>query len=146
MLQRVFFQDNLYQLARSIDTVREGMALDLAREFFFDKTVDDIFFFDSSVQKIFEQIRENRQLNNYNTLLQSLYSCQNRYIALLDTILEGQCAMNDQFKSLQDKLSDIKRRHLVSNRQLAVEIQKNDRTTDNRDIVSHNELSELLNF
>jgi len=146
MLQRVFFQDNLYQLARSIDTVKEGLSLDLAQEIFFNKTVDDIFFFDSSIQNLLEQIQENRHINNYSTLLQSLYSCQNHYLSLLDLILEGHGAMNDLFTVFRDKLSDIKRRHLVSNKNLALEIQKHDKTTDNRDIVSHRELSELLNF
>lgn len=51
MLKNIVFQDNLYQLCRSIDVVYEGLLLDLCPDYFFDKTVDDMLFFDASIQE-----------------------------------------------------------------------------------------------
>ena len=45
MLQNIVFQDNIFQLVRTIDTLREGLLLDLSPDYFFEKTVDDMLFF-----------------------------------------------------------------------------------------------------
>ncbi len=146
MLQRIFFQDNIYQLARSIDTVTEGLTLDLARDYFFDKTVDDLLFFDASIQKLNRQIQEGKQLSNFNSLMQSLYSCQKRYLQLVDKVVDENSSMAQDFLPLHEKLKDIRRNHLALNREIGLAIQKTDKNNDSRDIVSQNELSELLNF
>jgi hypothetical protein len=146
MLQKIVFQDNIFQLSRSIDTVNEGLLLDLSYDFFFDKTVDDILFFDSAIQKIFRQIQANDQISGYLLVLKSLFSCQKRYIHLVETILNGKTAMTEEFVPLLSKLKGIQTAHFAANSELAEKIRLNDRNTDFHDIVSHNELSELLRF
>lgn len=146
MLQNIVFQDNLYHLSRSIDTAYEGLLLELAPEFFLDKTIDDILFFDVAIQKLYRQIQSAPHLSGYVEILHALYSCQERYIKLLDSLLQGKASMKDKFTQLLPKLQGIRNAHSGVRGELSNAIQKSDKTNDSRDIVSRNELSELLNF
>src|SRR5690554_699426 len=106
MLKNIVFQDNLYQLCRSIDVVYEGLLLDLCPDYFFDKTVDDMLFFDASIQKMYRQIQDNSQVSEYVTILHSLFSCQERFLRLLDTILKGESSMSEHFTGFLAKLQN----------------------------------------
>jgi hypothetical protein len=146
MLQKIVFQDNIYHLCRSIDLVSEGLLLDLSADYYLDKTIDDILFFDASIQKLFAQIRENRQMSGYTDTIHSLHSCQTRYLALLDRMLSGKTAMQDECLPLMSKIQSIRNAHHSIREELEGTIRKSDKNADFRDIVSSNELSELLNF
>ena len=146
MLQKIVFQDNIYQLSRSIDIVYEGLMLDLSDEYFFDKTVDDLLFFDAAIHKLLKQLESNTQISGYVNILHSIYSCQHRYILLLDIVLSGKAAMQNKFVSIISKLQGIRTIHSVLQNELVRTVQKCDKSNDSRDIVSSNELSELLNF
>ncbi|ULQ60079.1 hypothetical protein K7I13_01755 [Brucepastera parasyntrophica] len=146
MLQNIVFQDNLYQLSQSLDTLSEGLMLELQKEYFFDKIVDDILFFDNIIQKMYKQIQMNPNLGEYTRLLRNLYSCQERYIKIIDSILQGQTAMKESFIPLMPKLQTIRNLQRSIREQILKEMQKGAKNTDARDIVSSNELNELLNF
>lgn len=146
MMQKIMFQDNLYQLSHSVDMVFEGLMLDLSDDFFFDKTVDDILFFDAAIRKLHGQLTTNMQIAGYIGVLHSLYSCQKRYLELVDFILTGKTAMQERFVPLYPKLQEIKSKQTDLRTSLVANIGKIDKNNDARDIVSSNELSELLNF
>jgi hypothetical protein len=146
MLQKIVFQDNIFQLSRSIDTVNEGLMLDLSPDYFFDKTVDDLLFFDASIQKIFSQLQSNPRISGYIHIMHSLLSCQNRFLQLVDSILQSRAAMKEEFEALLPKLQTIRNQHTTLNASICETIVKCDKNNDSRDIVSQNELSELLNF
>ena len=126
--------------------MHEGLLLDLSPEYYFDKTVDDILFFDASIQKLFKQTQGNQQLTDYVQILHSLNSCQTRYIQLVSLIVQGKTSMTEQFVPLIAKLQGIRANHASQQAELVRSIQKSDKNSDSRDIVSQNELSELLNF
>lgn len=146
MLQNIVFQDNIYQLSRSIDVLYEGLLLDLSKDFFLDKIVDDILFFDSVIQKLYRQLTVNDQISDYEAIIHNLYTCENKYIQLLNILITGNTSMKEVFEVLITKLTSIHNQHLSLRNEITQNIQKLDKNTDSRDIVSQNELSELLNF
>jgi len=146
MLQNIVFQDNIYQLSRSIDIAYEGLMLELSEDYFLDKTIDDLLFFDMSLQKIHGHIQSNTRLSDFVPILHGLYSCEERYLKLLDAILKGKTAMQTGFAPIMSKLQGIRNAHASLKGNLVSIIQKSDKSVDSRDIVSQNELSELLNF
>lgn len=146
MLQKIVFQDNLYQLARSIDILYEGLLLELSEDYFSNKIVDDILFFDDTIQKLFAQAESNPQISGYITILQSLHACQKRYMLLLDSILQGRSCMKEAFIPLYSKIQTIRNHHGALSAEILQSIRKSDKNSDSRDIVSRNELSELLHF
>lgn len=146
MLQNIVFQDNIFQLVRSIDTLREGLLLDLSADYFFEKTVDDMLFFDSAIQKIYRQLTESQRIAGFLTIMQNLHSCDRRFIQLLDAVLAGNTAMSDRFPPMAPKLSAVRENHRSLVKTMADSIAKSDVSGDSDDIVSRSELSELLNF
>ncbi|HOC30317.1 MAG TPA: hypothetical protein PKH40_11605 [Treponemataceae bacterium] len=146
MLQKIVFQDNIYQLARSIDILYEGLQLELSGDYFFNKTVDDILFFDDSIQKLYGQAVQNPHMSGYITILQSIHNCQKRYLLLLDSILQGRSCMKEAFKPLLAKLQNLRNTHTALSSEIVQNIRSSDKSMDSRDIVSRNELSELLHF
>lgn len=146
MMQKIMFQDNLYQLARSIDTVAEGLLLDISEDFFLDKTVDDVLFFDAMIKKISQALSANRQITGYMRILRDLHGCQQKYAALLDAIIAEKTAMSGNFESLRPKLRSIRQYHAELAQSIVEELGKSAVADDSRDIVSTNELSELLHF
>ncbi len=146
MLQNIVFQDNIFQLVRTIDTLREGLLLDLSPDYFFEKTVDDMLFFDSAIQKIYRQLTENQRIAGFLTIMQNLHSCDRRFLQLLDAVLSGNSAMHDRFPPLVPKLNAVRETHRNLVASMADSIAKSDFSGDSDDIVSRNELSELLNF
>lgn len=146
MLHNIVFQDNIYQLARTIDLLKEGLMLDISEDYFFDKTVDDLLFIDATLQKIMEQLEANPKITGYVQIVHSLHSCQERYIQLLDFILKNKCAMQENFTPLLAKLQSIRNTQSNQAQETKNSIQKSDKNRDSRDMVSQNELSQLLNF
>lgn len=146
MLHNIVFQDNIYQLARSIDTLYEGFMLELSEDIFLDKALDDILFFDSAIQKIVYLMRENSRLADYIDILHSLHSCEERFIRLLDSLLQGNSTMKEGLTQFMAKIQGIRNAHSALRNELSQGIHKGDSSSDARDIVSRNELSELLNF
>lgn len=146
MLQNIVFQDNIFQLVRSIDALREGLLLDLSADYFFEKTVDDMLFFDSAIQKIFRQLTENRRIAGFLTIMQNLHSCDRRFIQLLDAVIAGNTAMSERFPPIVPKLNAMRDNHGTLAKSMAESIANSDVSGDSDDIVSRSELSELLNF
>ncbi|HKL85008.1 MAG TPA: hypothetical protein VJ861_01590 [Treponemataceae bacterium] len=146
MLHNIVFQDNIYQLARTIDLIKEGLMLDITKDYFFDKTVDDLLFIDATLIKIMEQLESNPKITGYVQIVHSLHSCQERYIQLLDFILKNKCAMQENFTPLLAKLQSIRNTQSNQAQETKNSIQKSDKNRDSRDMVSQNELSQLLNF
>lgn len=146
MLHNIIFQDNIYHLARTIDLVKEGLMLDITRDYFFDKTVDDLLFIDASLQKTMKQLEANPKISGYVQILHTLHSCQERYIQLLDFILKNKSAMQEDFIPLLGKLQSIRNNQSIQSEESKNSIEKSDKNRDSRDMVSQNELSQLLKF
>ena len=80
------------------------------------------------------------------SILHSLHACQERFLRLLDTILKGESSMSEHFSGFLSKLQNIRNMQGLIRNEIAASIRKSDKSLDSRDIVSSNELSELLNF
>lgn len=146
MLQNITFQDNLYQMARSIDTVFEGLQLDLTPEYFHKKTMSDLAFFDACIRRIHADLQKNNRLADYLPLMQAMHSCQQKLLQLLDRILGGEIPSADAFAANLADLQEMRNRHAKLAGETQESIVRTEKPGDSKDIVSSSELSELLNF
>ncbi|CEM60899.1 hypothetical protein DWQ65_05765 [Treponema phagedenis] len=145
-MQNFVFQDNIYQLVRSIDVVYEGLQLDLADELFFNKIINDITFFDFAIQKLVTQIEHQSHLPDYLTTMHCLFSCITRYTNLLNFYMQKVNISNKKNNEIIQKLKTIHKRNSDVQNQIATHIQETNTSSDSYQIVSQNELSELLDF
>ncbi len=145
MLQKIVFQDNIFQITRALDVIIDGMKLDLSEEIFAKKTMNDILFFDFAIQNIFNKLEPQSHLPDYLSTMQCLYFCILKYINVLQVMMSDK--QNDPIViNNMQKIMGIfeKYKELVS--KLDIDIQESEISQDSINIVSQNELSELLNF
>ncbi|MEL3906513.1 MAG: hypothetical protein P1P65_05745 [Treponema sp.] len=146
MLKNTAFHDNLYQLARIIDMTAEGLRLDLSEHIFLEKTVYDLCFVSKALQGMFADIQEFSHLPEYAAILQCFYSCETGYLLLLKSFAA---------KSLEKKLElPISAADLTAYHKIHTDIKtriedclhNTDENPDSYQMVSKNELAELLSF
>ena len=144
MLKNTAFHDNLYQLAKIISITTEGLTLELSENMFLDKTIADISFISEALQTLFTEVQNLSHLPEYLPIMQSLYSCETDYLMLLKAfasktlekqiVLPGSCSdLSAYYKLHSDTKDRIEKR-----------IQESDKNLDAYQIVSQNELSQLL--
>lgn len=146
MLHNIIFRDNIFHLTRSIDNVHNGLRLDLDAGIFTGKIMNDAVFFDFGIQKIFERIFPQSSLPEYIEIMQCLYFCTMKYIDLLTFLLNSESVISKNIKQYRTKFEEIRLSHQKILEQLRIKINETDAGEDSYNIVSQNELSELLNF
>ena len=139
MLKNTAFHDNLYQLAKIVNITTEGLSLELSENMFLDKTLADISF----ISDTFAEVQNLSHLPEYLPIMQSLYSCETDYLLLLKVfaakMIEKQITL-----PVGTDLSAYYKLHSDMKDRIEKRIQESDKNLDAYQIVSQNELSQLL--
>ncbi|MDR1747815.1 MAG: hypothetical protein LBR47_02015 [Spirochaetaceae bacterium] len=147
MAKKINFKDNLFHLARSLDRFSDGLTLDLEGDFFLDKFVDDILFFNSVISRIYAILEKNSNMSEYREQMRNLYTVQKKYITILNRIISGQICFADQFARFGPKFSEILRANEVMQNQIYASLDTAAKTPQEaNDVVSRDEMSALLQF
>ncbi|PIE98919.1 MAG: hypothetical protein CR988_01080 [Treponema sp.] len=146
MLQKIVFQDNIYQLARNIELIHNGLILELDESLFAGKILDDIFFCDVLAKKILERLHNQQHLHEYINAMNCLYSCIIKFLTVLTEILEGKMSDSQAVAVNRERLLVTKIESEKLKDQIADEIREKAGHIDNINIVSEMELNQLLNF
>ena len=143
MLYNIAFQDNIYLLLRQIDTLYDGLKLDIDERLFSAKISGDLVFFDKVIDRLFEQIYPQVALQNFIEVLQCLHLCISRYIALINIITSNQsrCKISIGIKEITNTVA----RHKEMLKKIEEIIEESDPTELESEVVSQNELACLLN-
>jgi len=144
MLKNTAFQDNLYQIAKIITITNEGLALDLSEHMFLDKTISDITFVAKTLQALFTEIQNLSHLPEYLPILQCLYSCETDYLILLRTFAGKTIEKQTDLPVSAANLSVYYKTHNDIKNKIESCIQNSDKNLDSYQIVSKNELAQLL--
>ncbi|UTC67607.1 MULTISPECIES: hypothetical protein [unclassified Treponema] len=146
MLHKIVFQDNLFQITRMLDVIKEGLSLDLSDSIFAEKTIRDILFFDAALQKLFSQIEPQSHLPDYIDTMSCLYFCIKKYMTILKIILTEKIGSESAFTTEKIRLEGIYKKHQDFLGKINIDISDTNFQNETYNIVSQNELSELLNF
>lgn len=144
MSQRIHVQDDLFFINLMVKTLRDGFSLEIDGDIFLDKAVDDIVFIDKALAKLFDFLEQNTHLIERKEYLRSLLQIDKQYADLLSGILNRDYSFSEAMEDYRTKISGIWDEH----RRLFSSIQSMLSLTDEfgqTDIVSHDELSGLLN-
>jgi len=144
MLKNTAFHDNLYQLAKIISITTEGLALELSEHLFLDKMVADISFISDTLQSLFAEVQNLSHLPEYLPIMQSLYSCETDYLLLLKTFAAKMIEKQITLPVPSTDLSAYYKLHTDTKDRIEKRIQESDKNLDAYQIVSQNELSQLL--
>ncbi|EEV19674.1 hypothetical protein E4N71_09975 [Treponema vincentii] len=144
MLKNTAFHDNLYQLAKIISITTEGLSLELSENMFLDKMVGDISFISDTLQSLFAEVQNLSHLPEYLPIMQSLYSCETDYLLLLKAFAAKTIEKEITLPVQGSDLSAYYKTHSDTKDRIEKRIQESDKNLDAYQIVSQNELSQLL--
>jgi len=144
MLKNTAFHDNLYQLAKIISITTEGLALELSEDMFFEKMIADMSFISSTLQSLFTEVQNLSHLPEYLPIMQSLYSCETDYLLLLKTFAAKTIEKRMNLSLSTSDISAYYKLHSDTKERIEKRIQESDKNLDVYQIVSQNELSQLL--
>ena len=144
MLKNTAFHDNLYQLAKIISITTEGLALELSENMFLEKTVADISFISDTLQSLFTEVQNLSHLPEYLPIMQSMYSCEMDYLLLLKAFATKIIEKQIELPSSASDLNTYYKLHSDTKERIETRIQESDKNLDAYQIVSQNELSQLL--
>jgi len=145
VLYNIAFQDNIYILLRQIDTINNGLKLELDSSLFEEKIFIDLVFFDKTIKKLFGYIYPQSSLHNFIDILQCLHFCITKYLELLNNILPYRDNVKKYINENEINLLNISMEHKKMVKQIEEVIAKNEPLEAEHEMVSHNELLELLN-
>lgn len=145
MAKKIHFQDDLYQIARTIDLLYEGLRLDLDNEFFSEYYLNQILFLDNVITEIFNFLDENKQLIERKIQVRNLYSVEKKFIVFLEGI-NPETGIIGSIPQENNKIKQIADAHKAKISRLEETVVSPQDETDSQDLVSHEEMEELLNF
>ena len=129
-----------------LDVIKDGLNLDLSEIIFADKMVRDILFFDAALQKLFSQIEPQSHLSDYIDTMNCLYFCIKKYMNILNLILTEKLCPESVFSTEKARLEGIYKKHQDFLGKINIDISDTNFENETYNIVSQNELSELLNL
>lgn len=146
MLQNFVFQDNIYQVARLVDTLHDGMQLELSQDLFIKKLFDDILFAAQALDYLYQKAEKQSHLTDYLSIMQCLYSAENKFIPLI-SVFKNKYAVNTlNIPNAQNHLAAINEKHAQLKRSIREAITDNTAPSDTAQFVSQNELAALFNL
>ncbi len=144
MLKNTAFHDNLYQLAKIITITSEGLSLELSENMFLDKVISDISFISDTLQTLFIEVQNLSHLPEYLSIMQCLYSCETDYLLLLKAFAAKTIEKQITLSISGSDLGAYYKLHTDIKDRIEKRIQESNKNLDTYQIVSQNELSQLL--
>ena len=144
MLKNTAFHDNLYQLAKIITITAEGLSLELSENMFLDKMISDISFISDTLQTLFIEVQNLSHLPEYLSIMQCLYSCETDYLLLLKAFAAKTIEKQITLSISGSDLGAYYKLHTDIKDRIEKRIQESNKNLDTYQIVSQNELSQLL--
>lgn len=139
MATRVNYDDNLFYLGSLIRTLSSGLKLELDRDYFQDKIVEDVFFVDRTLEQVYETLRVNTYLINRKDHLHELMRTKRAFADLLNEVLEEQAPVAEVFQPFLAKLTGARERHVHDIADIQKTMESEGTGEDQQAIVSQDE-------
>ncbi len=111
MQQPIRFEENLYFLNEYLNAIEAGLELKIDGHIYFDKVVEDIFFIDATLNKLYAAVSGNYRLVQATAIFRSIQISKIRFADLLERITLGKTGLEDNFTPFIQKLKDLISEH-----------------------------------
>lgn len=139
------FEDSIFILNVRIRMIQDTLILDADPGLFFDKTMDDLDFIESSLVFLLEKLTTNEKLLERDEQFFNLSEAERIFCEILFELSRGKTSLSsviDQDMAL--KISDMRNRSL-ERRKLIEASAAQFKTSNSEPLVGYDELHELLN-
>lgn len=144
MRQTINFEDNLYFINEFVNTLEQGIELKLDARFFFDKYIEDLFFIDASINKLYAELLENPQLVNIQEIQRSLQISKERFAALLKRLLSGESSLEENYLPFEEKLMTLMESHGDDADRIRIQMQSREESATPKEGISPEEYQFLF--
>jgi hypothetical protein len=144
MNARVNYDDNIFFVQTMIKTLRSALALDIDPELFKDKALEDIFFVDSVLMKIFSQLRDNPNLIRRTEYLKALLRAENAFGDFLTDAISAERPLAEALSPFSHKLRACRSSHQTTLSEVQTMLRGPEKPSPEEDVVSQEELGFLL--
>ncbi len=141
---KVHYEDNLFFLHTMVRTIESGMKLDIDPEYFRDKILEDIFFIDAALLRIYSSLKENSLLVNRSGYMRSLRRTIHAFVDFLKKILDGEIQHDKLADTYHAKLSTSLHTHERVQTELESSLERSDVYEESSDTISSQEYGFLL--
>ncbi|WP_455382657.1 hypothetical protein [Salinispira pacifica] len=145
MAAKTNFDDNIFFLNTIVKTLKAGISLDIDPEYFRDKLVEDIFFVDSGLSRIYAALKENHYLIKRAEYLRNLARAKRIFADFLTEVLESELPFASNLDTYFTKFRAARSEHLADVQEIHHLLDRPAHTEgEQEDIISHEEYKYLL--
>lgn len=144
MAEMIHYEDDIFYISSCIKNLSKGIHLPVDADFFADKIIEDIYFIDKILAKLFIMLRDNINLIHRNEYLQQLLRAKNQFINLLESIRSGTPDFAENLSSLFPKLREIESEHFKDITQIKKMMSSFSDDEEAEDVISSSEYLELF--
>jgi hypothetical protein len=139
MATKVNYEDNLFYLISLTKAIGNGVQLELDRDYFRDKVVEDLLFIDRTLQQIYDSLSTNTFLINRKGHLRELMRAKRAYADMLDDVVNQKGQFARELEQFAAKFSGARDQHIrdIADIQGLMEAGRKEEHTE--DIVSQDE-------
>jgi hypothetical protein len=141
---RIHYEDDIFFLQAMIKTLKAATELDIDLEFFKDKLIEDTFFIDSTLLRIFGSLKENEQLLNRKQYLRSVLRAKNVFVEFLQSLFDSPLAHTEELAPYISKLRACQESNEQDIREIQEILQTDYDREPQEDVVSQEEFRWLL--
>ncbi len=145
MSQRIHFNDDLFFLTKSMQALKEGLALEIDGPLFMDNVSSNLSFYGSCLGELMASLEDNKRLIDWMEYLRSLYLAERQYVDLLATALDPDASWAGGLLASRRALETALNEHRTELASMRDRLSlKGEEEAPQEDVVSKDELDELL--
>lgn len=141
---RIHYEDDLFFLHSMLKTLDSGLRLSIDPEYFRDKVLEDLFFIEGLLMRVFAALKDNTMLLRRATYLRSLRRTVVACIELVSRMIDGDLGQGIVTDAYHEKLHSVVLNHEQIVREIDGILDSSGPEERTNDIVSSEEYSYLL--
>lgn len=144
MTQCIHYEDNIFLVLDYLTYIQRGLRLDIDDNYFGEKIITDLMFFDSILHSIFNSLKESTIQKDKNQYLRLLLKTINLYTAIGEEIVDGSTGRLIDFSGFKPKLKELVLEQKKTLKELKAILDSNSLDEDNEDQISQEEMLFLM--
>ena len=111
MAERVHYNDDLFFISSQIKCLHHGLSLEIDADHFLDKVIEDIFFIDGALGKIYANLKSQGLLIHRHEYLKNLLRAERSFVEFLTAILSGGYPFTAHLETFFGRIKTSRSRH-----------------------------------
>ena len=144
MAEKIHYDDNIFFMTALIRTLNDAVNLSVDADYFADKVLEDTLFLDTSIQKLYGSLKENKHLIRRKNYLHSIMKLKKAYGRLMENLLSTNGNFAAPFETMRPKIRRIAANHLNDVKEIRKNLGDEENISVYSDIISLDELNFLM--